>query len=182
MADRNKVTRKLGITLWLATAGCMSVKEEPLMEWLAEQGTPDADPVGLEPASAAEISPEALEASLEWGVGKVAALRRPLAVQVGSNLMDASRFEAAAESSSYRFERWADAGSDEIPAVAFVDLEEDGADDVIRALAGRGTKVVAYGPHVDDVALVRARSLGAAVAEPRSRTLRDPAAFLPPLV
>lgn len=25
MADRNKVVRKLGITLWLATAGCMSV-------------------------------------------------------------------------------------------------------------------------------------------------------------
>jgi hypothetical protein len=143
---------------------------------------PEDDPFGIAPASAAEISPEALEASLEWGAGKAAALRRPLAVQVGSNLMDATRFEAAAVSSGYRFERWTDLGSDRIPAVAFVDLEAEGADDAIRVLADRGSRVVAYGPHVDDMALVRARSLGAAIAEPRSRALRDPAAFLPPLV
>jgi len=107
----------------------------------------------------------------------------PLLTVVTSNLMDVGPFEAAAAGSGYRIEAIrADALAGLEPLVAFVDLETDGADDAISALVARGVRVIAYGPHVDDLAMSRARSLGAAVAEPRSRVLRDPSAYLPPLV
>ena len=97
--------------------------------------------------------------------------------------MDLGPFESAASRVGYRFECVGPAAvADLEPLVAFVDLEASGADDAIVDLAARGVRVIAYGPHVDDVALVRARSLGAVVAEPRGRMLRDPAAYLPPLV
>lgn len=109
--------------------------------------------------------------------------RLPLLLAVTSNLMDHGPFESAASRAGYRFEGVGPAAVAEVePLVAFVDLEATGADDAIVDLAGRGVRVIAYGPHVDDIALVRARSLGALVAEPRSRVLRDPAAYLPPLV
>jgi hypothetical protein len=109
--------------------------------------------------------------------------RLPLLLVVTSNLMDHGPFESAASRAGYRFEGVGPVAVAEVePLVAFVDLEATGADDAIVDLARRGVRVIAYGPHVDDVALVRARSLGALVAEPRSRVLRDPAAYLPPLV
>lgn len=199
-AGRSILERDLGSLLTMTAASQTATPLQvfraalgPVQPWLSPDVAPAGEgrdgpgepldrPPRIEPASAAEISPEALEASLAWGAAKAAALRRPLAVQVGSNLMDASRFEAAVESNGYRFERWAELRGDEVPVVAFVDLEDDLSDDAIRTLSERGTRVVAYGPHVDDMALVRARSLGAAAAEPRSRTLRDPGAFLPPLI
>jgi len=107
----------------------------------------------------------------------------PLLLAVTSNLMDHGPFESAAARSGYRFEGVGPAAVAEVmPLVAFVDLEAAGADDAILDLAARGVRVIAYGPHVDDIALVRARTLGAVVAEPRGRVLRDPAAFLLPLV
>ena len=53
--------------------------------------------------------------------------------------------------------------------MALVDLEHGAASEAIAALAGAGVTVVAYGPHVDDVALAAARAQGAAEALPRSR-------------
>lgn len=140
------------------------------------------DPFGLAPASAAELGAEALEASLAWGLAKTRAITRPLVLVVTSNLMDASRLESGGAAAGYRVEVRRDAEFDSIPLVAFVDLEHSGSDETIRVLAEEGVRVIAYGPHVDDLALVRARTLGATSAEPRSRVLRDPAAFLPPLV
>ena len=107
----------------------------------------------------------------------------PLALVVSSNLMDLSRFEAAAIRAGYRFAACSAEEIDQFDAlVAFVDLEAAGSDGAIVALAARRIQVVAFGPHIDDMAMVRARSLGATVAEPRSRVFRDPAAYLPPLV
>ncbi len=107
----------------------------------------------------------------------------PLLVVVTSNLMDVGPFESAATRSGYRFEAIkADALAGLEPLVAFVDLETEGADDTIGTLVALGVRVIAYGPHVDDLAMSRAQSLGAAMAEPRSRVLRDPSAYLQPLV
>ncbi len=71
---------------------------------------------------------------------------------------------------------------DPVPAGAvraFVDMAAAGADDAIRALAGAGVATIAFGPHVDDVALVRARSLGAGDALPRSVFFRRLADLMP---
>jgi len=108
---------------------------------------------------------------------------RPLLVVVTSNLMDRGPFESAATIAGYRcaFVR-ANELSDLDPLAAFVDLEAEDSDKVITNLSGRGVRVIAYGPHLDDMSMVRARSLGADSAEPRSRMLRHPAAYLPPLV
>lgn len=140
------------------------------------------DAYGLAPASAAELGERALESSLAWGAAKADALSRPTALVVTSSLLDGSRFEGPVTGAGYRLEVSPNARCSTTPLVAFVDLEADNADGAVGDLAGEGTRVVAYGPHVDDLALTRARSLGAAVVEPRSRVLRDPAAFLPPLV
>lgn len=130
------------------------------------------------PASAAELGEAALAASLNWGSAKAAALRRPAVLVHSTNLLDASGLEEAAAGAGYRVARSPEAG----PLAAFVDLEAPDSDRVIEALAAAGVKVIAYGPHVDDLALARARTLGATTAEPRSRVLRDPGVFLPPVV
>lgn len=166
----------------------------PLTEALLEAGVeppgrdtgqarvaPD-DPFDLGPASAADLGEAALQASLAWGAAKAVDATRPLVVVVSANLMDIARFEAAASGAGYRL-AVAEPGSTVADAVvAFVDLESAGADEAISSLAEAGVKVVGYGPHLDDMAMVRARTLGAGVAEPRSRVLKNPAVFLPPLV
>jgi len=140
------------------------------------------DPYALSPASAAELGDAALEASLAWGLAKTQALMRPTLLVVTSSLMDSSRFEPAAASAGYRVETRRDPRASTTPLVAFVDLEHDGADEAIRLLTRDGVRVIAYGPHVDDQAMVRAMALGAAAAEPRSRMFRNPAEHLRPLV
>lgn len=147
----------------------------------AQRVTPE-DTYGLAPASPAELGDEALEASLAWGVAKTKALTRPTALVVTASLLDGSRFEPQVRRAGYRLVTSRDGAADVTPLVAFVDLEVEDADGIVRDLAERGVRVVAYGPHVDDFALARARSLGAHTAEPRSRVLRNPSRFLPPLV
>ena len=135
------------------------------------------------PASAFDVSEEAGQASLAWGAATAADLVRPLVLVVSTNLMDVGPFEAAASRAGYSCE--VHQGGDmsgKRPVVAFVDLELELADQAIEELAARGVRTIAYGPHVDAPAMVRARALGATVAEPRSRVLRDPAVYLPPLV
>jgi len=110
-------------------------------------------------------------------------MTRPLLVVVTSNLMDHGPFEAAGVRVGYQVEFVRSEGlADVDPLVAFVDLEAAGADGAISDLAERGVRVIAYGPHVDDLGMVRARSLGASAAEPRSRVLTNPAEYLLPLV
>lgn len=155
--------------------------EPPGRDAEQERVAPD-DLYGLAPASPAELGDRVLGASLAWGLEKTRHIARPLALVVTTNLMDGSRFEEGIGGSGYRVEVRRDATASTRPVVAFVDLEHRDADETVRSLAGAGVRVIAYGPHVDDHALVRAKTLGAAGAEPRSRVLRDPSAFLPPLV
>jgi hypothetical protein len=70
----------------------------------------------------------------------------------------------------------------ERPVVVFVDLEHPDADEAVRSASGQPGRVVAYGPHVDDIAMVRAQALGADEAMPRSRFFRDPSAHFPTVV
>lgn len=155
--------------------------EPPVRDAEQERIAPD-DVYGLAPASAAELGDDALHASLAWGVEKAQHVKRPLALVVTSNLLDGSRFEQGVAGSGYRIEVRRDTTASARPLVAFVDLEYGAADEAIRSLAEAGVRVIAYGPHVDDHAMVRARSLGAAEAEPRSRVLKTPASYLPTLV
>lgn len=136
------------------------------------------DVFDLAPASSAELGEEAWRAHIAWGIAKAAALARPSCGVLSVNLLDLDRIERAITAGGFRPQRLraGDAGSH---AVVFVDLEHPGADDVIRQAAERGARVVAFGPHVDDLAMIRARSLGAAEAVPRSRFFAAPGAFLP---
>lgn len=166
------------LTAALEEAGVARPRRDASQQEIA----PD-DPYDLGPASASELGATAAAAALAWGVSKAKHLDRPMLVLVGGNLMDCGPIEAAAAAAGYRFEMVAADGVDECAATAaFVDLEAECADGAIRTLSGRGVRVIAYGPHVDDLAMVRARSLGASVAEPRSRVLRDPGAYLSPVV
>jgi hypothetical protein len=87
----------------------------------------------------------------------------------------------------YRLEPWETVGQvvraiAAGPVVGFVDLAHPEADSCVEVLAASGNRVVVYGPMVDDVAAIRARSLGAHDAVPRDRFLRAPADWLPPVM
>ena len=92
------------------------------------------------------------------------------------DLMDRSRLATAL--SAVEFVR----GVEEIgdADVVVVDLARHGTDLRSIRLAAPSTRIVGYGPHVDDAALARARSDGADVVMPRSRFFRDPAAAVAP--
>ena len=100
---------------------------------------------------------------------------------------DRLRVEAGLAGTGYRLESWEAfeqvvRGIAAGPVVAFIDLAHPQADCCIEALAASGNRVVAYGSEVDDLAVIRARSLGAADAVPRDRLLRAPADWLPPMM
>ena len=127
------------------------------------------DLFGLAPASSQELGEEAWRAHLAWGAAKADAMR-PSAILVGRNLLDGSRIAEAAARAGYRLVTVSSL-PDEIDghAVGFVDLEHPEADEAVRRLASTCGMVLAFGPHVDDLAMTRARALGATDALPRSR-------------
>ena len=158
----------------LAEAGIEPPRRDPI----AVAALP-GDAYDLAPASSAVLGEEAWRAHLAWGAAKAAEVTRPVVGVFSANLLDVDRIEQAVGRRGYRVERIASAEGVRDQAVVFVDLEHPAADGVIRSAAERGVRVVAFGPHVDDLALLRARSLGAAEAVPRSRFFRDPGSFLP---
>ena len=140
------------------------------------------DRYDLAPASSQALGEAVWQAHLVWGAAKARAFR-PAAGLLSRDLMDRSRIEPVVEEAGLRLTVWPtgaalEDGYDRV-AVAFVDLAHPDADDVIRRLAGDGVKAVAFGPHVDDLALVRARTLGAADALTRSAFFRNLARLLP---
>jgi hypothetical protein len=145
----------------------------------AEAALP-GDLFDLAPASSQALGEEAWRAHLEWGAAKAARIG-PLAVAFTRSLMDASRIESAGSAAGFRVVTAGGPGA--LPGsgvvVAFVDLEHPDADEAVRQLAGLAGRVIAYGPHVDDMAMVRARALGAADALPRSQFFKDPASHFP---
>ncbi len=95
-------------------------------------------------------------------------------VALVADLMDRSRLSAAVPDVEFVRDVSETTGSD----VVILDLARHA--DAVAAISrvAPGARIVAYGPHVDDVLLTRARSEGATVVLPRSRFFRDPAAAL----
>jgi hypothetical protein len=160
----------------LATLGA-----NPVARAEAVEAALPGDVFDLAPASSQELGEGAWHAHLAWGAAKAAAMR-PGAVLITRSLLDRSKVDEAAASAGYRLEVEAGVPSGRGRfAVGFVDLEHPDSDEAIRRLVGICGRVVAYGPHVDDMAMIRARSLGAEDAVPRSRFFKDPAVWLLPL-
>ena len=145
------------------------------------------DTYGIAPASSSPLGEEAFQAHLAWGVEKaraVAPLVRSTGLRVlvlSGDLMDRSKFEDAVAGAGLQLVMWGQAEEGERPAVAFVDLAHLDSDEVIKALSTDGVRVIAFGPHVDEDAMVRAGLLGADSVLPRSRLLNRIAEYLPRL-
>lgn len=145
------------------------------------------DRYDLAPASSQQLGDRAWRAHLAWGVAKARALSRvrPAVGWLGRDLVDRTRIEAEVEGSGLELWPWTSLEDVERsleerrPVLGVVDLECEGADDGIKALAEAEVRVVAYGPHVDDMAMVRARTLGADEALPRSRFFGSIRSYLP---
>ena len=185
--------------LAIPTEALQRLRATPVDRDEAEAGLLPADPYGLVPASPQELGEAAWRAHIAWGVAKarevagmvpgaaapkVPPQRATIAV-VTTDLMDRTRLSSIVQGAGFDVAVLRNPGAvqDQLeehrPSLAFVDLGHGAADEVIAMLAGAGVKVVAYGPHVDDMAMMRARSLGAADAVPRSRFFRDPGGYLP---
>jgi hypothetical protein len=93
-------------------------------------------------------------------------------VALVDDLMDRSKVSSAFPDAQFARDAATAGGVD----VVIVDLARHGG--AVRALraAAPGARLVAFGPHVDDAALDRARSDGADVVVARSVFFRDPAA------
>ena len=109
------------------------------------------------------------------------AVPRPVFGVFSSNLMDRSKFETTLP--NWEVVNWRDvADIADPPPVCFVDLQASRADEAIVLLAEAGASVIAFGPHVDDFSMVRARTLGAKEAVPRSTVFRRLREFLPEIM
>jgi len=139
----------------------------------------------LAPTSSQALGEDVWEAHIAWGAAKARAFR-PTVGFLSRDLMDRSRVEPAVAAAGFRLSVWkgtTDLGQGfERPAIAFVDLSHPDADDAVRILAAEGVRVIGFGPHVDDLAMVRARSMGAADALPRSVFFRSVERLLPGLI
>jgi hypothetical protein len=91
-----------------------------------------------------------------------------------SDLMDRSRVSAAVAGVEFARDAAACAGAD----VVVVDLARHGDALVAIRAAAPAARIVAFGPHVDDALLDRARRDGADRVVARSRFFADPAAMV----
>lgn len=167
----------------LAAAGC-----EPVARDGEQRAALPDDSYDLAPGSSEELGEEVWSAHLAWGVAKAEAVAgmvpapaqptrargRPSAVLVSGDLMDRSKVQSVAEELGFelvvaRNPAAVEAALERRPVVAFVDVTHPAADDAIRSLSAVTSRTIGFGPHVDDVALIRAKTLGAADAVPRSR-------------
>ncbi len=161
---------------------------EPVARDVVEAAALPGDLYGLAPASSQELGDEAWRAHLAWGVAKARSLAVPRVGLLASDGADCSAVEAVASERGFRLEVWDDldavqgALEGRGPVLAFVDLDHDDADGVLGALAAAGVRVVAYGAGVDDLVMVRARTLGAAEVLPRRVFLGSIADLLPRLL
>jgi hypothetical protein len=100
------------------------------------------------------------------------AAARPVVAFV-PDLMDQSRIRAAIPDATFVRDPAAATGA----AVVIVDLAR-AADRITAIRAATTGRIVAYGSHVDELALAAARDAGADVVMARSRFFRDPAATI----
>lgn len=165
-------------------------------EWISEQGIPaplrdpaavaalPGDTYALAPASSAALGEDVFHAHLAWGAAKAEALapavNRPSVVVVSGDLMDRSRFDEAGGASRLSVLHWSGIEDDYSNAVmAFVDMKHADAEHAIVRFSNEGLRTVAYGPHVDEAAMERARLLGADATVSRSKLFKSLAAYLP---
>ena len=162
----------------MAAAGLAPVDRDP-----AAVAALPGDLYGLAPTSSQELGDEAWRAHLAWGAAKARAMAAPpVVLYFGNNLMDRTTISAAVEAAGATFGSSADPTQlpgAPVPMLALVDLTHPESDAAIAALATAGVRTVAFGPHVDDHALVRARALGASDALARSVFFRRLPELLP---
>ena len=148
------------------------------------------DVYALAPASSQELGDDVWRLHVAWGVAKASIVAsvvpRPVEPErttvgvavVSANLMDRTRMVDTATGLGLSSVAWRNPGAVQAglastsPVVVFLDLEHAMADDILRMLVTEDHRVIAYGPHVDDVALARAGSLGASEVLPRSRLFK----------
>ncbi len=164
-----------------------SAAKAPLRDPVAVAALP-GDTYALAPTSSSALGEVAFESHLAWGIGKAKALA-PLVsgqgrgvVVVSGDLMDLSRFEDSVDAAGLALQVWGKLADEPQPVVAFVDLTHPEADEAIKRFARERVRVIAYGPHVDEDAMVRAGLLGADTVLPRSRLFKSIAQYLPRIV
>lgn len=165
----------------LAQAGVRAPLRDPV-----DVAAIPGDTYGLAPASSAALGEEAFHAHLAWGAEKAQALA-PLVrsegrtvLVVSGDLMDRSRFEDAINAAGLRLAVWGSELS-AVPVVAFIDLTHPDVEEAIAAFAST-SKVVAYGPHVDEEAFERAVRMGVKTVLPRSRLFKSISQYLPKII
>ncbi len=126
------------------------------------------DVYDLAPASSRQLGDEVWMAHLAWGAAKARALRRSGSVGLlSANLMDRSRIEPLVERLGARLVVWnawtegPDGRPGDWPDLVLADLSVPDSILAIEALVQAGARVVAFGSHVDRVALRTARQAGA---------------------
>ena len=174
------------------TAALIAEGAQPVRRDHVSESALPGDLFGLAPASSQDMTSDAWRAHLAWGAAKAQAMahqvRRPMAGVYSRNLLDRSKLEMELRAAGYdafllrNLELTSKAMSGKRPPVAFIDLENQDADEVIRVLSDNGVAVVAYGPHVDDLSMQRARGLGASAAVARSRLFGRVADHLPQII
>jgi len=173
--------------LALPTEVAVAAGAKPVLRDAFQMQALPADVLDLAPATSRDLGEEAWAAHVAWGLARAdeiagaapqAATRRVAGVHialVASNLMDRTRIAEAAAAAGCELVMWRNPGAiasgltQAPPAVAFVDLTHPAAAEAIGRLVAAGVRTVAYGPHVDDVAMAAAGALGADEVLPRSR-------------
>ncbi len=137
------------------------------------------DMYDLAPASSRALGHDAWEAHVAWGVAKARSMTaQNLVALVTTNLLDRSKVEPAVLGQGCSLAVWTTRaevveGLAQRPRAALVDLTVLEAIRIIEDLHGSGVPVTAYGPHVDQEALGRARRAGAHSVLARGRFFRD---------
>lgn len=186
--------------LALPTAALAARGVEPVTRDTDQATALPGDHYDLAPATSRDLGDEAWRAHVAWGISRaeeVAGLvPRPavevdaaaFAALVSTDLMDRTRIVEAGAAAGCEVVVWRnpaaiDKGLAEgAPVVAFVDLAHVAANDAIRLLVGAGVRTIAYGPHVDDLAMAAAGALGAAEVLSRSRFFKRLPGLFPTLV
>ncbi len=161
----------------------------PLTEALASLGLrpPSRDPFlidiypediyDLYPASSQSLGEEVWRLHLEWGKAKARSVAGvvpapqavpslPAVALFGTPPEERDPIAAAVEAAGYRVALWRNPAALEQadslqPVLVVVDLRHPHAHEAIRNLAGKGVRVVAAGPDVDDLTIPGIMALGA---------------------
>lgn len=181
------------------TAAAVALGTPPPDRDDAQERALPGDVLDLTPATSRDLGDEAWGAHVAWGIARAEAVagmvprsqETPLAgvrvALVGTDLMDRTRIGDAAEAAGYELLVWRNPGAiaagleTAAPAIALVDLSHPAATEAIARLTDAGVRTVAFGAHVDDLAMAAARALGADEVLPRARFFARLSSLFPQL-